>query len=98
MITINHAEIKDWVEKHYGKPEIINENEAGSNNIGIRINLPGKEDERFLGEKQINQHIGWKKFFTLFEKQNLAFEYTDNENFIDTSMNYRFIKRDKITS
>lgn len=98
MITTNHSEIKKWIEEHYGTPEIIDEKVAGADNIGIRVNLPGKEDERFLSDKHINHSINWEKFFDIFEKQNLAFEYTNDENMIDTSMNYRFIPRDTIPS
>lgn len=93
-ITTDHNEIKIWVEKYQGKPEVIDHPSAQGDTVGLRINFPGSNDEEYLSSDTQPKYIPWDKFFEIFEEQELAFMYTDAEKMPDPSYAYRFIKRD----
>ena len=46
--TTDHEEIKKWVEKYQGKPEVIDHPTAHGDTVGLRINFPGSTDESIL--------------------------------------------------
>ncbi len=94
--TTNHQEIKEWVEKHRGRPEVIDHPTALGDKLGLRINFPGNNDEEFLSADTQPKYIPWEKFFEIFEEQKLAFMYSDLENIPDQSYAYRFIKREEL--
>lgn len=91
--TTDHQEIKQWAEKHSGKPEIINSPNADESMVGLRIDFPGVEDEVFLSDEKPPEVISWQKFFEAFEKQQLAFEYEEGEEVRNPIDAYKFIKR-----
>ncbi len=97
-ITINHAEIRDWVEKHQGQPAVIDSPEAGSEPIGIRIDFPGDTDEVLLAETQESKPVSWEDFFKIFEDKQLAFIYQDKDYLPDPTLAYKFINRDILST
>jgi hypothetical protein len=94
-VTVDHEEIRAWVEKHQGQPQRMDHPGNGNGTAGLRIDFPGKEDEEYLSETEQIQQISWEVFFDYFEKQQLAFEY-DEKVIDDPSDSYRFIKREHI--
>ena len=48
-ITTDHNEIKRWAENHGAVPEVIDNPQREM--VGIRLNLPGPQDEAFLSEQ-----------------------------------------------
>lgn len=92
MITIDHSFIKDWIEKHHGKPRIIDDPSAGANTPGLSIDFPGSSDDIFL-DRSYALDTNWEKFFNIFENQDLAFEYDSNHVHGDITLSYRFVKR-----
>lgn len=94
--TTDHKEIQQWVEKHQGRPEMIDHPTALGDKVGLRINFPGSNDEEFLSADTQPKYIPWDKFFKIFDEQELAFMYTDAEKMLDPSYAYRFIKRSAV--
>jgi hypothetical protein len=71
--TTDHDKIRKWVEARDGHPARVKD--TGNPNSGIlRIDYPG-----FSGEDSLEQ-ISWAEFFDIFEKNNLAFLYQDEED------------------
>lgn len=71
--TTNHDTIRKWVEDRDGRPARVKD--TGNANSGIlRIDYPG-----FSGEDSLEE-IPWETFFDIFEKNNLAFLYQDEED------------------
>lgn len=95
-ITTNRQEIKSWVEKYSGQPELIGDPQAGSRPLGLRVDFPGKQGDQYLGESQQPKAIAWELFFHIFEKKELAFVYDTQPKTKDLSFAYRFIHRDSI--
>ncbi len=72
--TINHQEIKRWVERHGGHPATVKRT-RGSTDVGlIRIDFPG-----FSGAGTL-QPIEWDEWFAKFDEQGLAFLYQEGKN------------------
>lgn len=92
--TINHQVIRQWAEKLGGKPQIIDNPQAGGDIIGIRIDLPGKLDNGFFSESNHPKETSWEEFFDIFDKQNLALIYNENYQEVDFGSSYKFINRD----
>ena len=67
--TVDHEEIKHWVEERGGSPAKVKA-VSGKSDL-LRINFPGYSGEDSLEE------ISWEEFFDQFEKHNLAFLYQD---------------------
>ena len=67
--TINHDEIRAWIERHGGHPAILrgtsNENTFGA----LRIDFNGHPDL---------EHISWDAFFDRLDTGDLAFRYNDD--------------------
>lgn len=93
-VTIDHEEIKRWAEKYGGKPAMIDDVEAGSDEIGLRINFPGEYDEKYL-DLEDTRSISWEEFFRIFEEKQLGFIY-EEETKKDKSWAYKFIKRENL--
>ncbi len=69
--TIDHDEIRRWVEERRGKPARVKETGTGGDPGVLRIDYPGRgEDDRF-------EHISWEEWFEAFEDNNLAFLYQE---------------------
>ncbi len=69
--TIDHDEIRRWVEEHGGQPSRVAGTRSGKNSGILRIDFPG-----FSGERSLKP-ISWDEFFERFEAANLAFLYQD---------------------
>ncbi|MFZ5424560.1 MAG: hypothetical protein ACOZAO_02050 [Patescibacteria group bacterium] len=90
--TINHTEIRNWAEKHAGNPALITPIEVENVPIGIRINFPETANDNFLASTQ-SRNISWDEFFSVFEKQGLAFVYNTEPKTVDPTYWYMFEKR-----
>ncbi|WP_437736143.1 hypothetical protein [Sorangium sp. So ce1335] len=68
-MTIDHDEIRAWVEARGGHPATVKSTEKGGEPGVLRIDFPG-----FSGEDSLEE-ISWDDFFAKFEESNLAFVY-----------------------
>jgi hypothetical protein len=67
-VTIDHEEIREWVEARSGKPATVEGTERGKEAVGLlRIDFPG-----YSGEATLTP-IDWDEFFEKFEEEKLAF-------------------------
>lgn len=70
--TINHDQIRRWVEARGGHPATVKRTIRGGQHAGIiRIDFPG-----FSGEQSLKP-ISWDEWFDMFEQHGLAFIYQD---------------------
>jgi len=68
--TIDHDEIRKWVEERGGHPAVVADTEDKGRSGGVlRIDFdePGGNDDRGL------RRIGWDEFFQTFDQSDLAF-------------------------
>jgi hypothetical protein len=69
--TIDHEQIRKWVEERGGKPACVR-GTGDKNDIGmLRIDMPG-----YTGEDKL-EHISWDDWFEKFDEKKLAFLYQD---------------------
>lgn len=94
--TVNHEEIRTWIEKHGGRPAIIDDPQAGGNRVGLRVDFPGIGDENLLSQSRQSVETNWDKFFQIFESRNLAFTYREKEPIEDPTMSYEFVRRENV--
>jgi hypothetical protein len=70
QVTIDHDEIRQWVESRGGQPTTVAGTERDSEAAGLlRIDFPGYSGEGTL------EPIDWDEFFEKFEEAKLAFLY-----------------------
>ncbi len=84
--TTDHDEIRNWVEQREGKPSIVKDTaDNGREGAMLRIDFdePGGNDDEGL------EHIGWDRFFKIFDDNDLAFLRVDND---DSRFN-KFVER-----
>ena len=68
IVTIDHDEIRDWVESRNGTPATVEGTKRGSQGAGVlRIDFPGYSGKGTLSP------IDWDEFFEKFEEAKLAF-------------------------
>src|SRR4051812_10589018 len=72
-VTINHDEIRRWVEERGGRPACVKGTERGDSCL-LRIDYPG-----FSGEGRL-EPMEWEDFFDTFDQNNLAFVYQESKN------------------
>ena len=89
--TIDHSEIKNWVEERGGHPARVKGTDTTNSAGLLRIDYPG-----FSGEDTLEQ-ITWEEFFTAFEANNLAFLYQDETKDGKESRFSKLIDRDSVT-
>lgn len=94
ITTTDHEEIRTWVEKHKGRPQIDSFSSGESGQKMLRIDFPGENDDLYLGESDKPHNTSWEEFFAEFESQGLAFMYEEKVNKDDPSMSYRFAPRE----
>jgi hypothetical protein len=82
--TIDHDEIRRWVEKNGAHPAIV----KGTNIV--RVDFPG-----FSGEDSLDE-ISWEDFFDKFEESKLALIYQDQTKSGRASRFNKFVHRDSI--
>ena len=72
--TIDHDEIREWVETRGGHPAHVKRTGTRRGNPGVlRIDYPG-----FSGEESL-ERIDWDQWFEWFDRDNLAFLYQDEK-------------------
>ena len=72
--TIDHDEIRQWVEERGGHPAHVKES-GDANDPGIlRIDYPG-----FSGQGTL-ERISWDEFFDAFDANKLAFLFQDESD------------------
>ena len=86
--TIDHDEIRNWVEERGGKPARVKQSGKSRSGGLLRIDYPG-----FSGEDSLEE-ITWEEFFEAFEKNNLAFLYQDETKAGKESRFSKLIERD----
>lgn len=69
--TIDHDEIREWVESHGGHPAMVKSTTRNGRGGILRIDFPGFSGERTLKE------VSWDEFFDKFEESQLAFMYQE---------------------
>lgn len=89
MQTIDHDEIRKWVEERGGVPAgVEGTGEDGGPGI-LRIDFPDAG-----GDSENLATTSWDIFFQKFEDAKLAFVYQDETSDGDTSRFNRFVSRD----
>lgn len=94
ITTTDHNEIRAWVGKHNGKPQIDDFSSGESGQKMLRIDFPGENDDTYLGDSDKPHNTSWEDFFTEFDSQGLSFMYSEQVNKEDPSMSYRFAPRE----
>jgi hypothetical protein len=79
--TVNHEEIRRWVEERDGSPARVKGTDL------LRIDYPG-----FSGEETLEK-IPWEEFFAAFDENKLAFLYQDKLESGETSRFSKLIDR-----
>lgn len=89
----SEEEIKNWIEKNGGQPAVIDDPEIKTDEVGLRINFPGRQDERMLSTKRhITRNVSWDEFFAMMENRSLDFLYSDDED-VDLTWRYKFANK-----
>src|SRR5690606_6462410 len=88
--TIDHDEIRQWVERHGGSPAVVKRTRRGDDPGILRIDFPG-----FSGEDSL-EHVDWDEFFEKFEEANLAFVYQDETVSGRPSRFNKLVSRDSV--
>lgn len=65
--TVDHDEIRDWIEEHDGHPAKLEGRPLTGGNL--RIDFEGET----IGEEL--EQIPWEDFFGIFDEEGLVFEY-----------------------
>jgi hypothetical protein len=85
--TIDHDEIKRWVEKHGGKPVHV-KGTGGKNDPGmLRIDFPGGAGADKL------EPISWEEWFEKFEERKLSFLYQEKKATGEDSTFFKLVSR-----
>jgi hypothetical protein len=72
-VTVDHNEIRRWVEQRGGHPACVKGTQRGDSCL-LRIDFPG-----YSGEGKL-EPIEWDEFFQTFDENKLAFVYQDSKN------------------
>ncbi|HET9960536.1 MAG TPA: hypothetical protein VFQ61_38965 [Polyangiaceae bacterium] len=88
--TIDHDEIREWVEAHGGHPAHVKSTARGKSSGILRIDFPG-----FSGEGAL-EPVEWEEFFEHFENSQLAFLYQDKTASGRPSNFNKLVKRDSV--
>lgn len=90
--TIDHEDIRAWVEAHGGHPSVVAKTRGGKNSGILRIDFPG-----YSGEKSL-QEISWDEFFARFDQAKLAFLRQDETSTGRRSNFNKLVKRETARS
>ena len=83
--TIDHEEIREWVEERDGVPSVL----RGEEGIADLLRIDFGDGEENLME------ISWNEFFKIFEDSTRAFVYQEETPEGDVSRLCKFISRDE---
>jgi hypothetical protein len=86
QVTVDHEEIRRWVEERGGHPACVKGTDSG-NSCLLRIDYPG-----FGGDDRL-EPMDWEDFFHTFDQQNLAFLYQETTKDCDPSRFSKLISR-----
>ena len=86
-VTVDHSEIKLWVEDHGGKPVRVRGTGGESDSGLLRVDFPGGAGEETFEE------ISWDEWFHKFEEKDLAFLYQKRKKSGEDSTFFKLIKR-----
>jgi hypothetical protein len=87
VTTTDHDEIREWVEKHGGRPAKVR-GTGGDDDPGVlRIDFPGGAGEEDLAP------ISWDEWFAKFEESNLAFLYQKQKSGGEDSTFFKLVSR-----
>jgi hypothetical protein len=88
--TIDHAEIRAWVEAHHGLPAAVRG--TGTDGLGadfdpgvLRIDLRGS-----AGGDELKP-LSWEDWFAKFEREQLTFRYRERKSSSDDSALYKLV-------
>jgi hypothetical protein len=88
VTTTDHDEIRDWVERHGGRPATVRGTERGSEAGVLRIDFPGGAGEDDL------EPISWDEWLAKFEQNDLAFLYQRQKAGGEDSTFFKLVSRD----
>ncbi len=83
--TIDHDEIRKWVEARGGRPAAVERTHTEGEGGLLRIDFGEKEKE--LDE------ISWDEFFQTFDERKLAFLYQEKTKDGKESRFFKFVRR-----
>ncbi|MBD3317372.1 MAG: hypothetical protein GF344_16410 [Chitinivibrionales bacterium] len=86
--TIDHEEIRRWVESHDGRPSRVRGTGNGNDPGILRIDFPGGVGEETL------EHISWEEWFEKFDQNRLAFLYQEQKASGSPSTFFKLVHRD----
>jgi hypothetical protein len=84
--TIDHDQIRRWVEARDGTRAAVRATEAGDDPGILRIRFSDDSADHL-------ESIGWDEFFDKFEEAGLAILYQDQTAGGGTSRFHKFVKR-----
>jgi hemerythrin superfamily protein len=87
--TIDHDEIRQWVEARGGVPARLQSRHAGDEPERLRIDFPGGAGKR------ARESISWEEFFAWFDDSELAFVYQERNNGRSTRF-AKLVRRDRV--
>lgn len=92
--TVDHSDIKRWVEHHDGAPAQDTATESHPGQLQFIFPADTATTEQIPApETDHVEEISWTRFFEQFENENLALRYHDPEEADTTSLNYEFADR-----
>jgi hypothetical protein len=87
--TVDHNEIRRWVEERGGKPAFVKGTERGGEKAGLlRVDFPGGATNPPL------EPISWEAFFKKFDEADLAMLYQDETETGRPSHFCKFVSRE----
>ena len=89
--TLNHASIRRWAEYRYGHPARLAKRNDDLEGSPLYIFFEDEEPDIEI------RKISWKKFFNLFDKNNLVFIFKLKDIDGETSHYYRLMDRSNVT-
>ncbi|MBX4192397.1 hypothetical protein KW798_02830 [Candidatus Parcubacteria bacterium] len=85
--TIDHDEIRTWVEDRGGHPAIVGSSRGALEEGGGMLRIS------FGGDDENLEEVSWDEFFRLFDENDLAFVYEDTTADDELAYTYRFVAR-----
>jgi hypothetical protein len=85
--TTDHEEIRDWVERHDGRPAIVRSTESEDGSGVLRIDFPGGAGEDTL------ETVDWDRWFDVFDDNDLAFLYQERKASGEDSTFFKLVGR-----
>lgn len=100
IVSDDHQEIKAWVEKYGGKPQLIEAIRSNRYMQRLRIAFPGEPEEVYNSQSTITD-ITWEEFFEIFDEEHDALIYrvsVDPLNPRSVYLSYQFVPTQDLQS